>query len=166
MKRFTIFILSVLFFINCSAQSDTLLPPFRKFPSYPPVKLLLPDSLTYYTKKDLPGKLPVIIMYFNPSCDHCQHETEEILKNMDRLKKVQIVMATMAPFKEMIDFRKKYKLDTYNNIIVSRDEHYFLSTFYNVHNLPFLAFYNRKKELIDTFEGSMPIDKLIQTISK
>jgi thiol-disulfide isomerase/thioredoxin len=153
-------------FLESHAQVDSLSAPFKKFPSYPPVKLLLPDSVSYYSKSDLPKKSPVLIMLFNPECDHCRHETEEIIKHIDEFKDVEIVMATMMPFNTMIEFRNKYKLDQYKNIIVGQDIHYFLPTFFAVRNLPFLAFYNGNKEYIDSFEGSMPIERVIETIHK
>lgn len=145
------------------AQNDTILAPYQKFPAYPPVKLLLPDSSSYFAKTDLPKKMPVLLVLFNPMCEHCQHETEEIIKHIDQFKDIQIVMATTMPFDTMMAFREKYQLAKYKNIVVGQDTHYFLFSFYVVHNMPFLAFYNRKKELISVFEGSLPIEKVLAT---
>lgn len=107
-----------------------------------------------------------MLMLFNPGCSHCQHETEEIIKNIDRFKGKQIVMATMMPFDSMMTFREKYKLAQFNNIIVAQDTHFFLPPYFMVNSLPFLAFYNKKKELISVFEGSMPIEKVIAELKK
>jgi thioredoxin-related protein len=149
-----------------AAQQPPGEAPYRRFPVYPPVKLLLPDSSTYYSKADLPKKSPVLLVLFNPQCSHCQQETEEIIRHIDLFKDVQIVMATSMPFDSMLAFRDKYRLPDYKNIVVGQDTHYFLPTFYNIRNLPFLAFYNRKKELIDVFEGTMPPEKIIGIIRK
>ena len=105
-------------------------------------------------------------MLFNPQCSHCQQETEEILRHIDSFKEVQIIMTTSMPFDSMLAFREKYRLPNYNNIVVAQDTHYFLPSFFMIHNLPFLAFYNRKKELIDVFEGVMPVEKLIEMSRK
>lgn len=75
-------------------------------------------------------------------------------------------MATYAPFDSMIAFRERYQLARYRNIIVAQDIHYFLTSFYTIHSLPFLAFYNRKKELITVLEGSIPIEKVIAVFEK
>ncbi len=64
----------------------------------------MPDSTSYFTKEDLPKKSAVMLMLFNPQCDHCQHETEEIIKNIDRFKNIQIVMTTSMPFDAMKEF--------------------------------------------------------------
>ena len=65
------------------------------------------------------------------------------------------------PFDTMTAFREKYHLADYKNIIVGQDNKFMLPSFFMINQLPFLAFYNRKQELIDTFEGSMPIEKVI-----
>lgn len=106
-----------------------------------------------------------MLMLFSPQCEHCQHETEELIKNIDRFKKIQVVMATMMPFDSMMVFREKYGLAKYSNIIVGHDKGFFLPPFYNVRSLPFLAFYNRKKELISVFEGNMPMNQVLEILS-
>jgi hypothetical protein len=35
-----------------------------------------------------------------------------------------------------------------------------------IHNLPFHAFYNKKKELISAFEGSMSVEKILVELEK
>lgn len=70
------------------------------------------------------------------------------------------------PFDSMMSFRKKYELDKYPNIVVGQDIHYFLISFYMIHNLPFLAFYNKKKELISVFEGGLPMDRVLDEFKK
>lgn len=162
----------MLFFVvlgfmqTCFGQNDSTKAPYLRFPSFPPVKLLMPDSASYFTKNDLSKKSAVMLMLFNPQCDHCQHKTEEIIKNIDRFKNIQIVMATSMPFKTMKEFMEKYKLAAYKNITVAQDTHYFLPSYYMIKNLPFLAFYNKKKELISVFEGAMPIEKALEELKK
>jgi thioredoxin-related protein len=148
------------------SQADSIKAPYLRFPNFPPVKLLLPDSSSFFTKDVLPKKSAIMLMLFNPECDHCQHETEEIIKNIDKFKGIQIVMTTSMPFLSMKEFIKKYKLADHKNITVAQDTHYFLPSYYMIRNLPFLAFYNKKKELISVFEGSMPIEKALQELKK
>lgn len=166
MKKYFLGVVLTLLMLPGYSQNDSLQPPYKRFPFFPPVKLLLPDSVSYFTKDDLSKKSPVMLMIFNPACEHCQHETEEIIKNIDRFKGKQIVMATMMPFDSMMRFREKYKLTKFKNIIVAQDTHYFLPEFFMIRQIPFLAFYNKKKELISVFEGSMPIEKAIGELKK
>ena len=129
MKKLLIVLTSLFFVTAAVAQNDSLQAPYKRFPSFPPVKLLLPDSVSYFTKNDLPKKTPVMLMMFNPQCEHCQHETEELTKNIDKFKDILVVMTTSMPFDSMLRFREKFHLAQYKNIIVSQDENYFLFSY-------------------------------------
>jgi hypothetical protein len=155
-----------LFVSSVYCQQDSIQPTYLKFPVFPPVKLLLPDSSTFYSKNDLPKKSSVILMLFNPQCSHCQYETEQMIEHITAFNSVQIIMATSMPFDSMMSFREKYKLARFKNIVVAQDTYFFLPVFYMIHNMPFHAFYNRKKELISVFEGSMTIEKILKEINK
>ncbi len=143
------------------AQTDTFPPPFKRFPTIPPMKLLLTDSSTWFTQKDVSKKLPVLIIIFNPQCEHCRLETEALVKNIDQFKGIQIIMATMMSFDSMKVFYNHYGLKRFGNIVVGQDKDFMLPTFYNIRNLPFLAFYNRKKEFIAVAEGGLGIPQIL-----
>jgi thiol-disulfide isomerase/thioredoxin len=174
-KMFLLFILiSVTFYSFSQAdsakksssytqQENVVLPPYKRFPTVPPLKLLLLDSTSYFTKNDLKKNKPVLIIVFNPDCEHCKHETEEIVKNIDSLKNVQIIMATMMPFDLMKSFYENYDLQRFQNIIVGKDVQYTLPSFYQMHFMPYLAMYDKKGNLLSTFEGAMKIEDLIHT---
>jgi len=162
MKLF-ITVISVFVTLLLNAQTDSIpQPPYKRFPTPPPFKLLMADSSTYYTKADLPKKTPLLIIAFSPDCDHCKKETEELIRNIDQFKKVQIVMATWLPFAEMKKFYEDFELYKYENIKVGRDVSFILPPFYNIRNLPFLALYNKKGNLITIAEGSLPMTRLIE----
>jgi len=164
MKKMLLCSLFCLAALYSFCQQDSIqVPPYKRFPTVPPLKLLEIDSTNYFTKNDLKKNKPVLIMVFNPDCDHCKHETEEIIKNIDSLKNVQIVMATMMSFDMMKSFYEKYDLQRFQNITVGKDVQYTLPSFYQMHFMPYLAMYNKKGSLLATFEGSMKIEDLIQT---
>ena len=71
MKRLFLLLTAVSIGLVTLAQADNL-PPYKKIPYFPPVKLLLTDSSTVYQRDDLPKKTPVMLMYFHPKCEHCQ----------------------------------------------------------------------------------------------
>jgi len=148
---------------SSAQQEEPTLPPYKRFPTVPPLKLLLLDSTSYFTKNDLKKNKPVLIIVFNPDCEHCKHETEEIIKNIDSLKNIQIVMATIMSFDLMKSFDEKYELQRFQNIIVGKDVQYTLPSFYQMHFMPYLAMYNKKGNLLATFEGAMKMEDLIRT---
>ena len=147
--------------IVTNAQADVA-PPYKRFPTLPPLQLLLGDSVTKYQKDDIPKK-QVLIMLFSPDCNHCQHTAEEMYKQREELKDIHIVMATVLSLTEMNSFMKKYKLNEMKNVVAGKDLYFILPPFYAVRNFPYMAMYNKKGNLILGFEGSMPIAKVIQT---
>jgi cytochrome oxidase Cu insertion factor (SCO1/SenC/PrrC family) len=168
MKNVVIAFVCIVLCQVCSAQKDSSVrqDPYLRFPTVPPFTLLKVDSSTRFTKYDLKKKRPVLLILFNPDCEHCQHETEEILKNIDRFHKVEIVMSTTMPFNMMKKFYLKYSLDKYDNIHVGRDYQFFLPSFFMIHNIPYIAMYDKKGNLITTSEGTLPVADILQTLGE
>lgn len=160
MKKWVLFLCSVLAISMAMAQNPASEPPYKRFPTVPPLQLLLKDSSTI--TKDQVKKNQLIIMYFSPTCDHCQHQMEDMIASMDKLSHTQIIMATYNPFEEIDEFVKKYELNKYPNIRIGRDSKYLLPPFYNIRSLPYLALYNKKGDLLTTFEGNVKVAKLLQ----
>jgi thiol-disulfide isomerase/thioredoxin len=152
--------------LNAISQTDSAAAPYTRFPNLPPFKILLTDSTTYFTKDMLEKKKPILFMLFSPDCEHCKHETEDIIANIELLRKVQVLMVTTMPFDKMSAFYTQYDLKRFPNIIVGRDVGYFFPVFYDVRTLPFMAFYNKKQSLISVYRGAMPIDRVLDEIQK
>lgn len=162
-----VMVLGLLVSFNGMAQQDaSAIPSYKKFPNVPPFKLLLTDSVTTLTKENLSKKKPTMIMLFSPDCDHCKHETEELIKRINDFNNVQIIMATPMAFDKMKEYYNHYGLSKYKNIKMGKDSNFMLPVFFNIRSFPFLAFYNKKQELISVFEGSMPMDKVLKELKK
>src|SRR5881398_232837 len=113
MKNTLLFLLFTCCFFCGFAQADSTMPPYKRFPSLPPIQILLGDSVTMYTKNQIPSGKPVLFMIFSPDCSQCQNETEELKAHMNELKDVQIIMITFYPLWQMNDFISKYGLTEY-----------------------------------------------------
>jgi thiol-disulfide isomerase/thioredoxin len=140
--------------------------PYKRFPNVPPFELLQLDSVTTFKKEDLAKNQPVLIMVFSPDCDHCQHQMQDLLIDIGAFRDVQIVLATPEPFDKMKAFHQKFNLSKYPNIRLGRDTKYVLPPFYRMRNLPFLALYNKKGNLITAYDGNAKTADLIEAFSK
>jgi thioredoxin-related protein len=138
-------------------------PAFKKNPVVPSLYLLQADSTTF-TQVDMKHQ-PTLIMYFSPTCDHCQHQWEDMVKHKEALQHIQIIMATYQPFDEMKDFYKKENIASYPNIKMGRDEKFGLPGFFRMRSLPFQALYDRDGKLITTFEGNVKVEKLLEAFN-
>lgn len=151
--------------LSASAQTDSIQPAYKRYPTIPAFELLQLDSATTLTKADLQKK-PLLLMFFSPDCDHCQHQTEDLLKDIDEFKNVQIVLASFQPMEQIRAFCEKYQLAKHPNIRVGRDTKYMLPPFFRMFNLPYLALYDRKGNLITTFEGNVKTARLMKEFGK
>lgn len=158
-----ILFIAVLFSFSLNAQQDTT-APFKRNPIIPPFELLQTDS-SLLTKDKIEKKHNTIIMFFSPSCEHCQHQTKDMIAGMDSLKDVQIIMATYQPFEEMTTFYKDYQIAKFHNIKMGRDTKWFLPAFFRMKSLPYLALYDKKGNLITTFEGNHSVAKLVDAFN-
>jgi thioredoxin-related protein len=140
--------------------------PYLRFPTLPPFHLLKLDSSGYLTKEDVKKNHRSIIMFFSPDCDHCKHQTESILSDFSKFKDIEIIMATYQPFEELKEFNTHYRMFEHPNVKLGRDEKFFLPPFYKIKNLPYLALYDKKGNLITTFEGTQKVDTILAAFDK
>lgn len=164
MKQFIILLVAVGAFINAKAQKDTI-PPYKQVPFIPAFSIQLTDS-SNFSKKDLPKNSPVVIIYFNPECGHCQQEATELSKNMDKFKKVFFVMAAYADLEKIKEFGELHGLDKFSNVKLGRETKYFLPVFYQVKTTPFSAVYDKKGKLVNGFEHGLSVEELEKTLKR
>lgn len=158
--------LFTVLFIAFAIISKAQQPLYLQQKTPPPSVLLLTDSATKWNlKAKLQKDKPLFLIFFSPECDHCKHETEALIKNIDKFKGIQIVMATTMPFGEMKKFADHYKLLSHG-ITVGRDIAYVIPPYYEMKSLPYLAFYDKNKKLISTFEGSMGIPSILKVFGR
>jgi len=179
MKQPFLIVLALIGSLYVSAQQTTQPPPaqpaqpaadaqapYLRYPTIPPFHLLRLDSTTYLTKNDLKRHHNTLIIFFSPDCEHCKHQTEAILAASKQFKDIEIVMATYQPFDELKEFNTHYRLFEHPNFKLGRDEKFFLAPFYKVRNFPYLALYDKKGDLITTFEGTQKVDTLLNAFNK
>src|SRR5690606_28129257 len=140
------------------------LPPYRKDSTLPNFLLLRQDS-SWLSVAQLPQKTAVVITFFNPDCDHCQHEATLLAKSMDKLKKIEFIWATYAAsFEEIQDFAKKYHLNDLTNVHFVKDVNYSIPSFYHLEMTPYMAVYNKNRQLVQTFATGVSPENLLKVL--
>ena len=159
------FFLFMLLCSTASGQTDSL-PPYLKDRSLPDFRLLRADGKTWLTKADLAKGKPVMLMLFNPDCDHCQKQTWALRQGIDRLGDLQIVMATYRSVKMIGQFDELYELYKFPSIRTGRDEEYRLIPYYQVKGLPLMALYDAGWRLLDTVQGDQGIEPILKVLGR
>lgn len=145
------------------AQADSSLI-YLRFPTVPPFSITKVSDSTRFTKDDLSKKKATIIFIFSPDCEHCQHETKEFIAHIKLFKKAQIIMTSPLEHSYLKRFYDEYKIADYPNIIMGRDPTYFFGTFFHVRSFPAIFVYDKKGNFVNSFDGSVPIEKIAEIL--
>jgi peroxiredoxin len=165
MKKLLV-LLMVLFAFAAQAQTDEFdtVPPFKKTNKIPDFAILRTDS-TWFTNKQLPQNKPFVLIYFAPDCGHCQLTAQEFVKDMDKLKNIELVWVSSRTPEQIKEFAEAYKLNQFSNVVMGRDPNYKLVPFYKIEFTPFMAVYDKRGKFLNSYpQGTNPetITKLIK----
>lgn len=167
MKFKVLLTILMAFFIGtaATAQNDyDTTAPYLKEANLPNFLLLKKDS-SWLSTAQLPKKKPVVITFFNPDCEHCQHEATMLANNQKKLDHIEFVWATYAASFEEIDaFATKYKLKGLKNVHFVKDVNYAIPSFYRLKMTPYMAVYDKNKQLLKTFPMGVSPDALLQLL--
>lgn len=160
------FILAFLFLIatqefSFSQEKAAATPaPYERFKNLPPFELKGLDGKTF-KRDDLLKNRGTILMFFSPDCHHCLQQMDWMKQVKEELKPYNFVLATYQPLEDLKGFYQTYKLNEWKNIYIGRDEKYFLPPYFRIKNLPFIALYDKKGQLISVFEGNTKTDLIL-----
>lgn len=115
------------------------------------------------TKSVLESEGNLFLIMFNPTCEHCEDQTMEIVANIFLFKKSKVLMVASEVQTPMLSyFDANTKFSQYpSTITVSIDSAQVIKRLFNYQALPQVNIYDGKSHrLLKTFEGHMPLDSL------
>jgi len=126
----------------------------------PELKVVTPKG-EHITNKTLQNSANLLVMLFNPTCEHCEEETRRLAKNIFLFKKSNIVlMATenMMPYLEY--FENTTNIKQYPTLKYGIDSAGFINKTFIYESLPQINIYDKDRKLVRIFSGDTPIDSL------
>ena len=106
-----------------------------------------------FTPANLKQEIPVMLVYFNPSCDECIEEAKQLMSHIDWFEDDQIIMVSPADSGALQQFASDFKLAGHPQITVLRDvKNSFLSLF-GADVFPSIYAYNKYHKLAMYFRG-------------
>ena len=115
--------------------------------------------------KELENNANIFVMLFNPTCGHCEDQTDLFEKNMALFKKTKLVLMAnkiMQPY--LPDFIRNHHVKEYPKITIGMDSLDFINRTTLYSSLPQINIYSPDRKLIRTFCGDVSIDTLRQYI--
>lgn len=122
----------------------------------PPFKILQANG-SFFSLADLKKDQPVLFVYFDPGCDHCELFIQDLLLHEKAYAGIQVVLVTYVPLQALKSFVSKFGLGKYPGIKAGTEGTSFVVRYhYNVVQFPFLALHDKTGKLMTTFESEVP----------
>lgn len=137
---------------------------YKNLPEFPAFKLKDVNGEEFTTTKVLKKDKPTVIIYFSPTCSHCQHQTEDITGNIKIFKDVQFLMVTSYPPEDYKTFLETYAIAKFGNITFGYDPEFRLGGFLDLESLPGVFIYDGKGQLKNHYETNLKPQKLYSAI--
>ena len=153
------FAASILFCF--AAMSVSMRAISQTIPSF---KIILSNN-KIFNAADLPKDRPLVLIYFDPDCDHCQKLMTELFKKINSFKKAQMVLVTFKPVAEVAAFEKRYGTHKYANMKVGTEGTlFYLRNYYKLIKMPFTALYDKKGNYTYSYRDETHVDDLINRL--
>ena|SRR5258706_10578354 len=156
------FLLAPIILLTCNLGCQN--SPTATIISLPSFNVLLLDSNSILNSKQIPSGNPIVFIYFNTDCSHCQEETKTLLQHIDSLKNVQFYFLTGMSLDELKHYNDLYHLNNYKNIVVGKDYEFSFAKVFKPQTVPYMAIYNSEKHLVRIFKGETEMNSIFEAI--
>jgi len=129
----------------------------NRLKNVPPLLLTLTDGGPFV----LPERTRLLLIIFDPACDHCQRQAHDVRLNLGRLPQCSVVWISTAPLQDIATFSVEYQLDKISNVHfagIKTDE---MSTAFGSHFIPHLFIYGEDRRLIKEFKGETKMESIL-----
>ena len=152
MKKLPLLFLILGITLHSFSQTDST-AMYWKERSLPAFSLLDKDSAVF-TQSVLKADKNIIIMLFNPECDHCQRQLELLLSIPEVSNSAELVLSSIETIGKNNIFYQKNHLENYPFVHLGKDYKYLFGKYFRPSTIPVLAFYNKRKEFVLLNQGN------------
>jgi len=114
------------------------------------------------TDKELDNNANLLVMMFNPTCGHCEEQTELFTKSVFLFKKSRLVLMAgpmMLPYLEQ--FNSDHHISSYPaTMVMGVDSSGFIEKTFLYETLPQINIYDHGRKLVRSFTGLVAMDSL------
>lgn len=127
----------------------------------PDLPLTMRDG-TQMSAAELTGNVALIL--FQPDCDHCQREAEDIRRNITGFKDFELYFISSAPIEEVIQFARQYDLDGLKQVHLGTTTVPDILKHFGPIDAPSLYLYGKDGKLIQSFNGEVAVEVVLKYI--
>ena len=104
----------------------------------------------------------VVLVLFQPDCDHCQREAEAIREYLDAFAEYTLYFITNAAMEDIQQFARDYQLSEEENIFFAFTELQSILDNFGSIPTPSLYIYSDQQQLVKAFEGETTIEEVLE----
>lgn len=161
------FIIPALLFSIFSFAQDSDKPKeinYKTLPSFPAFPLLKTDSSKFNSVSVFQKNHETVVIYFSPTCSHCQHQAEEITSHMKDFEGVKFLFVSSYTMDDINQYVSAYGLNHFSNITVGQDAAFNMGRFFELKSLPGIFVYDKKGKLKASYDTNVHADELLKAL--
>lgn len=145
-----IVLFGIFFGLNCFAQVS-----YKTLPEFPAFKLKSSGEKIFTSTEVQRKNKPTVVVYFSPTCHHCQTQALDITGNIKLFKDVQFLFVTSYPEADTKPFLDEYAIEKFPNIRFGYDTAFAMGKFYMLKSLPGIFIYNKEGVFVRDFDTNV-----------
>jgi peroxiredoxin len=161
MNKTLLFILILFYSCTSNQKVDDRIDDTQLKSDLPEIVLTLQDGKQ---RKATSLKGNVLLVLFQPDCEHCQREAERIRARLDDFKDYQMYFISSAPIDEVIQFARQHNLANDSRIHLATASVYEILTSYGPIEAPSIYAYSEGK-LIKAFHGEVEVAEILKYLN-
>lgn len=106
---------------------------------------------------------PTVLFYFDPHCEHCQQEAEQLKKQPRAFENVQLFWLSTERLWVLRAFEKKYALQhTIPSLIIAQISPQAADTQFGFRTVPTILIYNAEGNLVKKYVGETKMEAIVK----
>jgi cytochrome oxidase Cu insertion factor (SCO1/SenC/PrrC family) len=138
---------------------------YKSLPDFPSFNLISSEGKTFRSTEVQKKNKPTVVVYFSPTCHHCQTQTSDITSNIKQFKEVQFLFVTPYPESETKFFLSEFAIERFSNIRFGYDPNYVMARFFEIQSWPGIFIYNIEGKLAKAFDTNIKPETLKETLN-
>lgn len=104
----------------------------------------------------------MVLVLFQPDCDHCQREATQIKKRLEAFRDYKIYFISSHPMEIIQKFATDYKLDNEPNVFFGYTTVENVLNNYGAISAPSIYIYTKEGRLVESFDGLVDVEVIIK----
>jgi thiol-disulfide isomerase/thioredoxin len=115
-----------------------------------------------YKVSSLPSGKKTLLIHFNSTCEHCQYEAQELVKNAERLQSHNILLISDERIAIIQKFYEKYNLAKIPHLQILKSNGIDFKQYFGTSSVPAIFIYSAENKLLKHYKGEAKIEAILK----